>query len=223
MIPQPAGVPHTNQAVPMPAPPVAVAPAVGSTETTETPTDGRKAKRELSQSKRAAQNRAAQRAFRQRKEGYIKKLEQQVREYGEMENHFNAVKAENYALREYVLRLQSRLLDTQGEYPQPPPGLNLAQPNGQTQPTNGSSEVNQSAAATTGTGAATAPAAPAGPGVNQVEVAAQAVAGLTKSEHLGDRDPYPPPVRNEDDRTAEEITRQLQADGGPNGLPAPTM
>ncbi|KAL2159919.1 hypothetical protein VTH06DRAFT_2052 [Thermothelomyces fergusii] len=210
MIPQPAGVPHASQAVPMPAQPVAVAPAVGSTETGQNPpTDGRKAKRELSQSKRAAQNRAAQRAFRQRKEGYIKKLEQQVREYGEMENTFKAVQAENYALREYVFRLQSRLLDTQGEYPQPPPGLNLAQPNGQTQPANGSSEVPQPPAA----------AAPAAPGVNQVEVAAQAVAGLTRSEHLGDRDPYPPPVRSEDDRTAEEITRQLQADGGPNGLP----
>ncbi|KAL2166425.1 hypothetical protein VTG60DRAFT_2778 [Thermothelomyces hinnuleus] len=213
MIPQAAGVPHASQAVPMPGQPVAVAPAVGPSETGETPTDGRKAKRELSQSKRAAQNRAAQRAFRQRKEGYIKKLEQQVREYGEMENTFKAVQAENYALREYVLRLQSRLLDTQGEYPQPPPGLNLAHPNAQTQPPHGSPEVPQPAAT----------AAPAAPGANQVEVAAQAVAGLTRSEHLGDRDPYPPPVRSEDDRTAEEITRQLQADGGPDGLPAATM
>ncbi|UZP45493.1 hypothetical protein NXS19_013305 [Fusarium pseudograminearum] len=54
--------------------------------------DGRsKAKRELSQSKRAAQNRAAQRAFRQRKEGYIKKLEQQVREYMDMEQSFKSL------------------------------------------------------------------------------------------------------------------------------------
>lgn len=60
MIPQGAGVPHPNQGVPMPNPPVAVAPAVGSTETGDTAADGRKAKRELSQSKRAAQNRAAQ-------------------------------------------------------------------------------------------------------------------------------------------------------------------
>ncbi|KAK4251470.1 hypothetical protein C7999DRAFT_37518 [Corynascus novoguineensis] len=193
----------------MPNPPVAVAPAVGSTETGDAAADGRKAKRELSQSKRAAQNRAAQRAFRQRKEGYIKKLEQQVRDYGEMENTFKAVQAENYALRDYVLRLQSRLLDTQGEYPQPPPGLNLAPPNAQAQAPHGSPEIPQ-------------PAATAVPGSNQVEVAVQAVAGLTRSEHLGDRDPYPP-VRSDDDRTAEEITRQLQADGGPDGLPAATM
>ncbi|KAG5983364.1 hypothetical protein E4U55_000102 [Claviceps digitariae] len=89
--------------------------------------ESKKAKRELSQSKRAAQNRAAQRAFRQRKEGYIKKLEQQVREYGELEHNFKFVQAENYALRDYVLALQSRLLDTQGEYPPPPPNINISQ------------------------------------------------------------------------------------------------
>ncbi|UKZ60101.1 uncharacterized protein TrAtP1_001387 [Trichoderma atroviride] len=82
--------------------------------------DGRKAKRELSQSKRAAQNRAAQRAFRQRKEGYIKKLEQQVRELAELEHSYKSMQSENYALREYVIHLQSRLLDTQGEFPPAP-------------------------------------------------------------------------------------------------------
>ncbi|KAL7921185.1 hypothetical protein ACQKWADRAFT_132758 [Trichoderma austrokoningii] len=90
--------------------------------------DGRKAKRELSQSKRAAQNRAAQRAFRQRKEGYIKKLEQQVRELAELEHSYKSMQSENYALREYVIHLQSRLLDTQGEFPPPPPNVNLSQP-----------------------------------------------------------------------------------------------
>ncbi|KAI0132295.1 hypothetical protein BJ170DRAFT_680182 [Xylariales sp. AK1849] len=90
--------------------------------------DGRKAKRELSQSKRAAQNRAAQRAFRQRKEHYIKKLEQQVREYSEMEHSYKTIQNDNYALREYVIQLQSRLLDLQVELPQPPPNVNLPTP-----------------------------------------------------------------------------------------------
>ncbi|KAM0325453.1 hypothetical protein ACHAQA_007440 [Verticillium albo-atrum] len=94
----------------------------------DTSADGRKAKRELSQSKRAAQNRAAQRAFRQRKEGYIKKLEQQVRDYMEMESQHKQLQLESYALREYVIHLQSRMLDTQGEYPPPPPNVNLNQP-----------------------------------------------------------------------------------------------
>ncbi|KAK8060416.1 hypothetical protein PG996_010346 [Apiospora saccharicola] len=91
-------------------------------------TDGRKAKRELSQSKRAAQNRAAQRAFRQRKEHHIKKLEQEVRDFRTMEETYKAVQNENYALREYVIQLQSRLMDSQIELPQPPPGLALHPP-----------------------------------------------------------------------------------------------
>ncbi|KAJ2996425.1 hypothetical protein NUW58_g984 [Xylaria curta] len=91
-------------------------------------TDGRKAKRELSQSKRAAQNRAAQRAFRQRKEHYIKKLEQQVRDYTELEHTYKTIQNDNYALREYIIQLQSRLLDLQVEVPPPPPNVNIAPP-----------------------------------------------------------------------------------------------
>ncbi|CAG8958467.1 hypothetical protein HYFRA_00009781 [Hymenoscyphus fraxineus] len=91
--------------------------------------DGRKGgKRELSQSKRAAQNRAAQRAFRQRKEGYIKKLEEQVREMHALEESFKAIQGENYSLREYIIHLQSRLIESQGDYPQPPPNINLSHP-----------------------------------------------------------------------------------------------
>ncbi|KAH6671889.1 putative transcription factor kapC [Halenospora varia] len=91
--------------------------------------DGRKGgKRELSQSKRAAQNRAAQRAFRQRKEGYIKKLEEQVREMHALEENYKSIQAENYSLREYIIHLQSRLIESQGEYPQPPPNVNLSHP-----------------------------------------------------------------------------------------------
>ncbi|OBT51201.1 hypothetical protein VE04_09325 [Pseudogymnoascus sp. 24MN13] len=82
--------------------------------------DGRKGgKRELSQSKRAAQNRAAQRAFRQRKEGYIKKLEEQVRELHTLEDNYTVVPNEDYSLRDYILQLQRRLLESQGEYPRP--------------------------------------------------------------------------------------------------------
>lgn len=66
-----------------------------------------------------------QRAFRQRKEHYIKKLEQQVRDYNEMEHSYKSIQNDNYALREYVIQLQSRLLDVQGDVPQPPPNLQL--------------------------------------------------------------------------------------------------
>ncbi|MCJ1370941.1 hypothetical protein MMC20_002155 [Loxospora ochrophaea] len=88
--------------------------------------DGKKGgKRELSTSKRAAQNRAAQRAFRQRKEGYIKKLEEQVRDYNLLNENYKAVQAENYQLRDYIINLQSRLLESQGEFPQPPSNINI--------------------------------------------------------------------------------------------------
>jgi hypothetical protein len=137
-----------------------------------------------------------------------------------MEITFKAIQAENYALRDYVLRLQSRLLDTQGDYPQPPPGINLAHPQQAQQhqqpppPPHGGPEAPPQPVS----------AAPAiGPSSNPLEVAAQAVAGLSRSEHYG------APVRaaaagaDEDARTAEEITRQLQSDGGADGLPPAPM
>ncbi|TWU76448.1 hypothetical protein ED733_007091 [Metarhizium rileyi] len=162
--------------------------------------DGRKAKRELSQSKRAAQNRAAQRAFRQRKEGYIKKLEQQVREFAEMEQTYKAVQAENYSLREYVVHLQSRLLDTQGEYPPPPPNVNLSTSTAAQPPH------------------VTAPEQAPNHGVGTpLEAVAQAVAGLAAQEQLAESEGRftspeynKPEARDEDSRTVDdEINRQL--------------
>ncbi|KAL9104632.1 MAG: hypothetical protein Q9163_000436 [Psora crenata] len=85
----------------------------------------KRGRRELSNSKRAAQNRAAQRAFRQRKEGHIKTLENQVREFNTLNNSYKAIQAENYTLREYVISLQGRLLEAQGEYPPPPAHIDL--------------------------------------------------------------------------------------------------
>ncbi|OJD12908.1 hypothetical protein AJ78_06573 [Emergomyces pasteurianus Ep9510] len=93
-------------------------------------TDARKTygKRELSTSKRAAQNRAAQRAFRQRKEGYIRKLEEQVKDYELLVENYKAIQAENYQLREYIISLQSRLIDSQNEVPELPGNIDLSQP-----------------------------------------------------------------------------------------------
>ncbi|KAF2153693.1 hypothetical protein K461DRAFT_114677 [Myriangium duriaei CBS 260.36] len=85
-------------------------------------------RRELSTTKRAAQNRAAQRAFRQRKEAYITKLEKQVQDYHAMEEEFKQLQHENYELREYILSLQSRLLESSAELPPPPSRVHLGQP-----------------------------------------------------------------------------------------------
>ncbi|KAF2135915.1 uncharacterized protein K452DRAFT_303192 [Aplosporella prunicola CBS 121167] len=91
---------------------------------------GRKGRRELSTSKRAAQNRAAQRAFRQRKEEYIKSLKDQVKDYEQMATSYKAIQAENYALRDYIINLQSRLVEAQGTFPDPPADINLSREEG---------------------------------------------------------------------------------------------
>ncbi|OAA61372.1 bZIP transcription factor [Cordyceps fumosorosea ARSEF 2679] len=179
--------------------------------------DGRKSnKRELSQSKRAAQNRAAQRAFRQRKEGYIKKLEQQVRDYTDIEMTLKQYQSENFALRDYIIQLQSRMLETLGEFPPPPSNVNLSH--------------SQSAAATTSAAAAPAAAttteaqpenAAAG---TPLEAVAQAVAGLAAQEQLSSEQraqqyaaaagTYKADGHHEDTRTADEINRHLNAEEG---------
>ncbi|CAO1598563.1 hypothetical protein XANCAGTX0491_002325 [Xanthoria calcicola] len=87
--------------------------------------DSKKGKRELSTSKRAAQNRAAQRAFRQRKEGHIKQLETQVKDYNTLSESFKNLQAENYQLRDYIISLQSRLIESHGEFPQPPSNIEI--------------------------------------------------------------------------------------------------
>ncbi|KAJ5118253.1 CAZyme family GH1 [Penicillium atrosanguineum] len=85
-------------------------------------------KRELSTSKRAAQNRAAQRAFRQRKETYIRKLEEENKQTENIRDQLKHLIGENYSLREYVINLQSRLMDAQAEVPDLPPNIDLSQP-----------------------------------------------------------------------------------------------
>ncbi|KAI0013127.1 hypothetical protein F4779DRAFT_642486 [Xylariaceae sp. FL0662B] len=172
--------------------------------------DGRKAKRELSQSKRAAQNRAAQRAFRQRKEHYIKKLEQQVREYAEMEQSYKAIQNDNYALREYVIQLQSRLLDLQVELPQPPPNVNIPPP------------TSAAGAARSAHPSATTEPGPSSTAAGTLADVAAAVAGLRAREPSADgmysKSAYKTEP-TEDSQTAEEIRRQLQQEGG---LPPPS-
>jgi hypothetical protein len=48
----------------------------------------------------------------------------------ELDENFKSVQAENYSLREYIIHLQSRLIESQGEFPQPPPNVNLNHPHG---------------------------------------------------------------------------------------------
>jgi hypothetical protein len=70
-----------------------------------------------------------QRAFRQRKEEYIKSLKDQVKEYEQLSETYKAVQAENYQLRDYIISLQSRLLESHAQIPPPPENIDLSRPN----------------------------------------------------------------------------------------------
>lgn len=67
--------------------------------------------RQLSGTKRAAQNRNAQKAFRQRKEKYIKDLEATAAETTSLKQTIEELRAENLQLRDYTLALQSRVIE----------------------------------------------------------------------------------------------------------------
>ncbi|CAN8102316.1 unnamed protein product [Discula destructiva] len=175
--------------------------------------EGRKAKRELSNSKRAAQNRAAQRAFRQRKEGYIKKLEQQVRDLGEMEKAYENIQAENHALKEYIAHLQSRLSDAAIEIPQAPPHINLAAvASGTVRPVDPVAHglPQQGYGQEDGPPAEPTPNTGSAGGASSLDAVAQAVQSLSRSEASFKTEPVDTQAA-EDARTAEEIARQLQA------------
>lgn len=76
--------------------------------------------RPLTNTKRAQQNRQAQRAFRQRKELYIKDLEAKVNELKQSKDTIDALRQENIQLRDYILALQSRLIEHPAGVPTPP-------------------------------------------------------------------------------------------------------
>lgn len=58
----------------------------------------------------------------------IKRLEQENEDFRKMEQTYRQGKIDLYRMRQYALHLQARLYDVTGEMPQPPPGLDMAQP-----------------------------------------------------------------------------------------------
>lgn len=64
----------------------------------------------VSGTKRAAQNRSAQKAFRERREKYVKDLENTALQVVEMQKTIDQLRQENADLRDYTLALQNRLL-----------------------------------------------------------------------------------------------------------------
>ncbi|KAI5951505.1 kapC [Candida jiufengensis] len=70
----------------------------------------------ISQTKRAEQNRNAQRAFRQRRDKYMQDLELKVQELDEMKAKYQNLNNENVQLKDYVMILQRKIIElTQGK------------------------------------------------------------------------------------------------------------
>lgn len=76
-----------------------------------------------------------------------------------LEENFKAIQAENYQLRDYIINLQSRLIESQGDFPQPPSNIDLSQPGAAGLP--GRQDLPPSAAASHAH-ASTVPTAPMG-------------------------------------------------------------
>ncbi|OXV06586.1 hypothetical protein Egran_05646 [Elaphomyces granulatus] len=186
-------------------------------------------KRELSTSKRAAQNRAAQRAFRQRKEGYIRKLEEQVKDYEVLTESYKALQAENYQLREYIIGLQSRLIDSQNEVPELPGNIDLTQPRPEP-PTAGVSTSAGAAAPSSGPVAlqqtaqpSTAPSSTPSDDLNQLNRIAVAGLGMRKHQHEGTSclgESFQAKRMRTDDNSQE--LSPITKTEAPNGLPVVT-
>lgn len=105
-----------------------------------------------------------------RKEGHIKQLEAQVKDYNNLHENYKAVQAENFQLRDYIISLQSRLIESQGEFPQPPSNIDIPRSSGPPR-----QQIQ-------------APTAPMGSSaVSQLQAsAAQAVADLGSKQHQQD-------------------------------------
>jgi hypothetical protein len=132
-----------------------------------------------------------------------------------LEDNYKAIQTENYSLREYIIHLQSRLIESHGEFPQPPANINLNHPSrdplealhrhGDTQP----------------------PAPLGAHAMSQLQAsAAQAVADLRDSKRAQE-DAYMASAAkrfkdNHDEDPSAELSRQLQASA--DGLPTlPSM
>ncbi|KAI8389454.1 hypothetical protein BD560DRAFT_486099 [Blakeslea trispora] len=91
--------------------------------------------RSIIPSKRAAQNRAAQKAFRQRREQYIKDLELKAKEMEDWQDEMDKMRKENKELREKVLALEEQITAlTGGHIKLSKPSIEQRSDNGHSQP-----------------------------------------------------------------------------------------
>lgn len=140
-----------------------------------------------------------------------------MRDYDTMDQNLKMVQAENYSLKEYIVHLQSRLVDAQIEPPPPPPNINLSGAHAATGPdAHGLPQPDPSHEDHLQGGPdRIVPNTGAASGAASLDAVAQAVQSLSRSEASYKADPEDSQAV-EDARTAEEISRQLsQAESVP--------
>jgi hypothetical protein len=122
-----------------------------------------------------------------------------------MEHQFKSMQNDNYALREYVLTLQNRLMDAQVEIPPPPANLQIPLPHPATRP---ASHATASHVNNTAPEPAPAPPSTVGaPSAGSLADVAAAVAGLRA--HGGAVDSYSKFKPENESPRREEDSRRL--------------
>lgn len=121
-----------------------------------------------------------------------------MKHFESIQDNYKALQSENYQLREYVINLQSRLLDSQGEVPELPANIDLSQtrPDVPVPPTSGTvpTPANPSSAAappSVATQQATGPQNPTPGGNDDLNSLNRiAVAGLGMRKHPNEEANY---------------------------------
>lgn len=133
-----------------------------------------------------------------------------------MEKTVKTMQSEHYALREYVITLQSRLLEVGAEIPPPPPNVSLSQSGGGTEPRINEHEHGHGHEHESHEQHAAGPSHMSTGTSLEAEAVARAVAGLAAQEMNQGQHQYANDQVMKDDpgtqdtRTVEEINRHLQ-------------
>lgn len=121
-----------------------------------------------------------------------------MKDYTSLSESYKLVQAENYQLRDYIISLQSRLLESQGEFPQPPSNIEIHHPRpSASQPQHAPAPTAQMGSSAVSQLQASAAQASA----------AQAVADLSNNKHQHEDAAYltgnPPPKRTRINESAD--------------------
>ncbi len=126
-----------------------------------------------------------------------------------LNENYKAVQAENYQLRDYIINLQSRLIESQGEFPQPPSNIDLPNPRSSDPTMHHHQQPHQ----------IPAPTAPMGSSsVSHLQAsAAQAVADLGTAKHHHEEAAYLSGAADYPAKRLKSTQQDIDLQSGPDG------